>query len=329
VTDAIWTDDGYRQWETGLELPLWWPGQRKGRRDLARAARAASSHSERAHLLEVAGWVRQAVAELALAHVRLELTENEWRAEEALGDQIERAVGLQELAERDLLLARSSSLDRQLRYLEALEESQHAEGDYAILTGLSTWPADWAESPSELSTLREHPMLLLAEEETARAESEVRRLSRDQWGHPVLALGTQHERDGSGEDYDNRVIAGLRIPLGRRGDARADIAAAQRTLAETRRDARRLERQLRGALIQAEHRLALADDRVTTATEQAGMAAEYRRLSERGFALGETDLGTLLRARARAISAEQTLREAMILRQFGAAQFNQALGVVP
>jgi hypothetical protein len=59
------------------------------------------------------------------------------------------------------------------------------------------------------------------------------------------------------------------------------------------------------------------------------MAAEYRRLSERGFGLGETDLGALIRARARAASAEQTLREAVILRLFSTAQLNQATGVIP
>lgn len=329
VTDRIWTNDGYRQWGTGVELPLWWPGQRSGRRDRAQAAGAAADHSERAHLLEVAGWVRQAVAELALAQVRLELAEAEWRAEDALADQIERAVAMQEFAERDLLLARSSSLNLRFGYLEALEEFRHAEGNYSLLAGLTEWPADWAEAQSEHSALRDHPLLLLADEETARAEAEVRRLIGDQWGHPVLTLGTQHERDIRGDDYSNRVVTGLRIPLGRRRDAGAEIAAAQRVLAETRRDAHRLERELRGTLAEAEHRLALADKRVATATEQTRMAAEYRRLSERGFGLGETDLGALIRARARAASAEQTLREAVILRLFSTAQLNQATGVIP
>jgi hypothetical protein len=59
------------------------------------------------------------------------------------------------------------------------------------------------------------------------------------------------------------------------------------------------------------------------------MAAEYLRLTELGFGLGETDLGQLLRARARATAANQTHREALILRQSCAGEMNQALGVVP
>ncbi|MCP4907427.1 MAG: TolC family protein [bacterium] len=329
VTDRIGTDDGYRQWNTGLELPLWWPGQRRGRRNRARAAAAAAGHAEQAHLLEVAGWVRQAIAELALAGVRVELAEAEWRAEDALADQIERAVALQELSERDLLLARSASLDSRIHFLEALEESRHAEGDYALLTGLSASPSDWTEATSERTTLEAHPLLLLARENIARAEAEIRKLQNDQWGHPVVAFGSQHERDAGNDDFDNRILAGLRIPLGRRGDTRVELAMAQRALAESQRDTRRLERRLQGALAQAEHRLALAGERARTATERARMASEYRRLTEIGFGLGEADPGTLLRARALATSAEQTRRETQILYQFGIAELNQALGVIP
>jgi len=330
VTDGGWSDDGYRQWGASLELPLWWPGQRSGRRASAAAARAAAGHAERAHLLEVAGWVRQAIAELALAEIRLALTEAEWNAEDRLAAKIERAVELEELATRDLLLAQSSSLDRRIRYLEALEEFRHSQSAYFLLTGLTSRPANWSETPAGSEVLDDHPQLLLAAEEVARAKGEWTQGDRDQWGHPILALGTQHERDSAaGADFNNRFVAGLRVPLGRRNDAGAEIAAARRKFAEARMRQKRLERELRARLAQAEHRSALAGERVATATEQASIAAEYLRLTGRGFEFGETDLGTLLRARTRATAAEQTRREAEILKQFGVAELNQALGVLP
>ena len=166
-------------------------------------------------------------------------------------------------------------------------------------------------------------------EETARAQGELDRLSADQWGNPRLAVGTQHEREESGANLDDRIVAGVRIPLGRRSDAQAKIAGARRALAEARRDRGRLDRELRGRLAKAEHRFSLASERVSTAAEQAEMAAEYMRLTERGFGLGESDLRDLLHARSRSIAAEQAHREAVILKQSSAGQVNQALGVVP
>lgn len=329
ISDSLSSDDGYRQWDVALEFPLWWPGQRSGRRLSARAAGSAASHAQRAHALQVAGWVRQAVAELALSRVRLELTDAEWRAADELAAQIERAVALEELAERDLLLARSASLDRRLLYLEAVEESGHSESNYFLLTGRSNSPGDWSEIPADHASFEHHPLLLLAAEETARAQGELDRLAADQWGNPRLALGTQHEREESGANFDDRIVAGVRIPLGRRSDAQGAIAGARRALAEARRDQNRLERELRGRLAKAEHRYSLASERVSTASEQAEMAAEYLRLTERGFGLGESDLGNLLHARSRSIAAEQAHRESIILKQSSAGQMNQALGVVP
>ena len=103
----------------------------------------------------------------------------------------------------------------------------------------------------------------------------------------------------------------------------------RRQVSEARRDSYRLERDLRSRLAMAQHGHELADARVATATEQASIAAETLRLSELGFSLGEIDLQTLLRARARARAAEQSRREALLLRQASAAQLNQALGVLP
>jgi len=329
VTDGLGSDDGYRKADSLLELPLWWPGQRVGRRDVATAAENAAAHAATGHTLEVAGWVRQAVAELALADNRLELAEAEWRAEEALAAQIERGVALREFAQRDLLLARSASLDHRLRYLEALEASRHRAETYVQLTGLSSWPEDWREPPALRRDLGEHPLLLVAEQEAERAEAELARATSDRWGHPVLALGSEHERALRSLDYGNRLVVGIRIPLGWHKDARGEVAAAHRAAAAARRDSGRLERALREELAHAEHRLTLSHERVSTAREQSRMASEHLRLTQRAFELGETDLGTLLRARARANAAERTSHEAGILQQFSAAQLNQALGFVP
>ncbi len=329
VSDGLLTGEGYQQWDVGLELPLWWPGQRRGRRDGAQAASDVARQSARVHAWEVAGWVRASVAALALAEVRLELAESEWRAEQVLVGQLERAVALDEHPRSDLLLAQSASMARQLRFLEVLEEFRDAEGAYFLLTGLSRWPANWGELHEGMDSFESHPLLLLARETTARARGELERLVGDRWGHPVLELGTQHERDRSGTGFNDRFVAGLRIPIGRRKDSQATIARARRELAEALRDQRRLERALRGRLKNAEHSLAIADERVSAAAGQAEMAAEYLRLSERGFALGEIDLGTLLRARSRSIAARQAHREALVLRQAAAGEMNQALGVVP
>jgi outer membrane protein TolC len=53
------------------------------------------------------------------------------------------------------------------------------------------------------------------------------------------------------------------------------------------------------------------------------------RLTRRGFELGESDLFTLLQARAQALAAERDLRLRRLELGRATARFNQALGVIP
>jgi outer membrane protein TolC len=329
ITDAVGNDDGYQQWEALLELPLWWPGQRSSRRELARATRTAAEASASAHLLETAGRVRSAVATLALSRNRLELARAEWQSETELAAQLERAVELGESSERDLLLAQSGRLDRELEATEALEEARHAEQSYRLLTGRSASPALWQEEPSPRKDLATHPLLVQARADVAAAEAGLRRLEREQWGAPSVELGAQSEKERDGASTSDRLVALVRIPLGRGSTSDFDHAAARRRLAEARRDAGRVERQLLDRLGQAEHQLELARRRVETGAEQASVARRHLELTDRGYVLGEIDLAELLDARARSIQAERAEQEAEILHRFHVAQWNQSLGVIP
>jgi outer membrane protein TolC len=329
VSDQAFGNDGYRQWDSNLELPLWWPGQLSARRRKADAADAALPFAAEAHSIDVAGWVRGALAEIELARLRLGVAESRWHSSQALAAQVEEAVALEELARRDLILARSTALEHELEYLEALEEARHSRSTYFLLTQSTRLPLDWFEEPTTDLELDRHPLLLLANEELVRAEADVRRLAGDRFGSPVLSIGTQHERDVSGSPFSDRIVAGVRIPLGSVAAPRTAVAAARRNLAEARRDAGRLERRIRGEVEKAEHRLEIAGERIATASAQAALSAEYREMTQKSFELGEADLPDVLRARARFDAAELNRQEAILMRHVSAAALNQALGVLP
>jgi outer membrane protein TolC len=329
VSDTPGSEDGYRQWDAGIELPLWWPGQRSPRRAAAAAAESAAREADAVHRLSIAGRVRAAVAELALARVRLELARTEERTAEALARRVTRAAELGELADREQLLARSATLERHTEELAALEGLRHAEADYVLLTGLTRFPADWTEEPCSDVPLEAHPEIALARSERERAESEVERIERARWGFPVVSIGTQHEREVRQEDYSDRLVAGVRIPIGRGDALSTGLVDARLEAAAARRDLELLERELRGRLLRSQHRLALATQRIAAAVEQAELTAEYLEKTERGFSLGEIDLATLILARARAHRAQGGRREAELLQRFHVAEYNQALGVVP
>jgi cobalt-zinc-cadmium efflux system outer membrane protein len=329
VDDSVDNDDGYRQWDTGLQLPLWVPGQVAPRRRIAEAAGEAAVDANAVHALEVAGLVRAALGSLVLGEARRDRTHLDHDAELAFADRLEQAVELGEVAERELLLVRGGVLERELACFEASEALARAHANWGLITGLDRRPAVWREPPARGRSFEEHPQIRLARAEIEQAEATVERIERANWGNPSLTLGSQHERTSRGVDWDHRFVAGLQIPLGRADPVSSGAISARRDLAEARRSAGQIERTLRALQQQNEHRLELARRRVENTARHRLLATHHLDLVERGFALGEVDLPALMEARSEARGALWAEREAEIVRDILIGEVNQALGVIP
>lgn len=104
--------------------------------------------------------------------------------------------------------------------------------------------------------------------------------------------------------------------------ARGELARAQAAAAAARL---RLQAAVDGA--RAEHEAAARQ--LDIARERLAATADNLGLAERSFALGETDLASLLRVRAAALEAERLLTTQRIALDAARSQLNQALGIVP
>jgi len=79
----------------------------------------------------------------------------------------------------------------------------------------------------------------------------------------------------------------------------------------------------------ARRALVAADRQLAMAQERRSLSAENLRLTEKAFALGESDLATLLRIRATAYDAEGFHERQRLDRAAAISRLNQALGVLP
>ena len=102
--------------------------------------------------------------------------------------------------------------------------------------------------------------------------------------------------------------------------AEADQADAEMLRAQTRVQLRRRTRSARDASSQRQFAMAL---------ERRELSTENLRLAEKAFALGESDLATLLRIRAAAFDAEAFLDRQRVARAAALSQLKQAMGVLP
>ena len=328
--DALSDDDGFRQWEGGLEMPLWLPGQRQRRGRVADATQVEGDATLRLQRWQVAGEIRELLWSLKIAEANLELARQALQDTRALEQDVDKRVGAGELARMDLILAQEETLAREIELSQASATHEALLMQYRAITGLSGVPADPSEAQSAAIVIGDdHPALLASRVSAERSRAERDQVRGEKRASPVLTLGGKSERPESGASYDNALILEVSVPLGTEGHAAPRTADAERSLAEASAALARTRLQLEKNLIEAVNARQQAERAVQLARRQQQLGAEGLRLAQRAFELGESSLFMVLEARKQALSSERQLRTSELELGRAVARHNQALGVIP
>jgi cobalt-zinc-cadmium efflux system outer membrane protein len=121
----------------------------------------------------------------------------------------------------------------------------------------------------------------------------------------------------------------LAVPLASPPRLLRETAAQRAELAETEAQAALLRERLALDVEAARRELATVERQAAGAADRAALAADTLALLRKSFALGESDLATLLRARSADFDAQAELRRLATARAAAVSRFNQALGVLP
>jgi outer membrane protein TolC len=329
-TDAIGSDNGYREWEGGVELPLWWPGQPAVQRQEGARTLAFADAMERARQLEVAGEVRERLWGLALARSAQAEAQLALDSAQELERDIARRVEAGELPRSDLLLAQKEVLARDDALRQAMTVARQAEQAYRLYTGLDAATFPEPEVAVDASSVPEtHPAMHLAAANANRARAHRDRVASERRAGPNLWLGGKSTRDVSGADYDSAIGVEVTVPFGTRAHAAPALAEAEAALTEALAEQQRVRRDLDEALAAAALEHGRAEAAVERAARRQSLADESLRLSRRAFELGESDLVRLLQARTDALAANHDLEARRLEVGRAVARLNQILGVIP
>ena len=326
--DTLGSGRGRREWEVELAAPLWLPGQQAARQAEARAAQARVAADAQAGRLELAGELRTAWWNLALARAQRDLAWQRASTARALEQDVARRTQAGDLARVDANLARNERLAAETEHLTAEAETARAEQLWQGLTGL---PAPHELEPEVLPTSprQAHPGIDALEAGARLAHARLRLAETTRREAPELALNLQRERGTASETYGHNLGLKLTWPLGSEARNRRDHAAARaeawRSDAEAARQAQRLAQEEASA----RQMLDSAEQRIELSRERGRLMAENLGLAEKAFALGETDLATLLRVRAGEQDARAALVRQTIERNAAVSRLLQSLGVLP
>jgi cobalt-zinc-cadmium efflux system outer membrane protein len=330
VNDKFGTDTGKDAWELEVALPMWLPGQRTARKHEAVAGLSEIDARRTALRLQIAGEVREAWWALANARHGVRLAESRETTAMALEADVVRKFKAGELARTDANLAMNESLIARSELLEARVALRQLEQVYRVLTGDDAPPQLVEESmPTNLEISASHPQLSASLALSELAHSRLNVAQENRRDAPELAVKLVRERGDFGTPYSSALGVKLTVPFSSGAKVHQETSAAQ------------------ADVLQADAELAIARQRIelevvrnrldVEATRQQWVNAQKRmevnadtlRLAEKMFALGESDLPALLKARASAFEAEASFNRQRTAYHASISRLNQSLGVMP
>jgi len=330
LSDGWFDDRDQREYDGGVELPLWRAGERAAVRALARGAAAESDAARTALRLEVAGLLRGALWDIAAAaNANAGAADAVTTATEVLRG-VERRNARGELPLADVLLAQAALLERQQAAIATEAQLVDAERAYQSLTGLQRRPAAFTEPRSAREDFDDqHPLLTLADAAMARSRATLDLTDRAARGTTVVTVGPRRQRDALTTVFNDSFAIGVKVPVGGKAHAVTQVAQESRRVAEAESARGMLLRRLDLDLHEAAHTLLVLEGSLALAEQRRDLADRQWRMAQSAFAQGEIELRELLRMQESDRNANREAERLAIERQRTIAAFNQALGETP
>lgn len=332
--DDRWTENrGLRESEVQLGVPVWMPGQRAARGDLADAQVAEAEAGAALARLNLAAEVRERVWQLVAVEGERDVLRRRAEIAVSLRDDVRRRVTAGDLARTDLLLAQQDYLAAQ--GLLADGEARLVDARVRLLqaTGVSALPLRYDEAAARLADpaagVPDHPRLEAARRAVLRSESQVGYLRKSRRDPPEVGVMYRNDRAGGGTPGDQTVGLFVRIPFATDARNLPRETAAQTELMTTRAEFDRTERIVRSEIDAAQAALSLAEQQLRLTEERSATLSERSALLRKTFNAGEIGLPEVLRAQNQALEAEADLARQRARRGIAIAALNQALGILP
>ena len=328
-SDRVTSNQGQRELEAGITLPLWQPGEQ------GRQAAVVSAESDQydtaltAAKLKIAGEVRETYWQARLAENELVLARRKVEEAATIEADVARRVRAGDLARVDFNQAQAAERQGRAAMAETELKTFKSTQSFNVLTGLSRLPSGDETLTAQEAPVDDNPLLVPLQRAVATARAKFAQATQNLRNSPELELGVRRERSTLADPYDNSIQLGIRLPLGTDARNGPRIAAANAELIEALA-AYGLERARVAAEIEAA-RWELEQTRAVVQFSETRfmLAADTQQLLAKAFALGELDLVSRLRAESERFESELNFTRAKLEAARAVARLNQALGVLP
>jgi outer membrane protein, heavy metal efflux system len=335
-TDRLNRNQGARELEVGVAVPLWLPGERGRSAALADAESAALESRATAAQMRVAATVREAWWQWQRARIEVDSARDQLDNSRRIAADVSRRTQAGDLARADqhqadgaVAGAEANLAQVEAAHAAACQQLWALAGVAPATTSKSAAPSAEPDPGAAASDVEAHAALQELKDRAAVAERTAALAATRSRANPELMLSATRDRGAFGQTAQQTITLGVRIPFG--GGPRHDALMANARAEATEVQARlALERERvvtdREA---ARMRVDASRAQLSAAERRAQLARESRGFFDKSFRLGEADLPTRLRIEAEAAEAERQAARTRIGLAAAISAWRQALGLLP
>lgn len=330
VNDQLNANRGKQEWELEVATPLWLPGQRAARQNEAAALQTEMVARQQALRLQLAAELREAWWALAGARNAQTTARDRLHTASALALDVQRRYKVGQLARVDANLAQNEQLAAQAEMVDAQAAVALVEQNLQSLTGVAppdTLPAE--AGPAQTPPLEAHPLMRSASAAAQLAQSRLQVAKRSSREAPTLAVRMLRSRSDLHDNYADALGIKLTVPFSSGSRVRQEDAGARAELAQADAELAQVHQRVQFALDSARREQSAVKRQLAFAETRVQLTADNQALAEKSFALGESDLSTLLRARAVALDAHALRSRYQVAVSAAQSRLNQSMGVLP
>jgi len=335
-TDQLNRNEGNREYVASVAIPLWLPGERGRSGALAAAETKADNSRTLAAQLRIATSLRDAWWSWQKAYLEHALAGDRLIHAQQLAKDVLRRVKAGDLAPADqhqadgaVASAEADLADNQASLVSAIQTLRSLTG--APPPNVPNPQPEPIPAPTTnlVGLPPAHPALMELQDQAQVSRRSAELAATRTRGNPELVLESTRERSTFGEDWQQTMTFGLRIPLGSDDRNRSRIGKAQAEALEAEIQLQLQHERLAADLETSQTRMESTRTQLAAADKRAQLARETRAFFDKSFRLGETDLPTRLRIEQEATEAERQAVRARIDLAAAISSLRQAMGLLP
>lgn len=327
-SDRIDRNDGAREWEAEVGVPLWLWGQRERAGAVAQGEREAAMQGLAQQRWQLAGELREAWWNVRLAQIELDAAELKLKEAGRLEADVARRVKAGDLAPLDQNQARGAVSQAKSERLRAQAALSRAQAQFAALSRGAAVPDQDETLASDIPS-EQHPQWQELAAKVSAAQARLGQAAGDTRNNPELTFTVTRARDSSDEAYQNTASIGITIPFASSSRNQPRITAANAELIEAQLARDAAQRKLAADVAASRAELEQSRENVVLQQERLQLAEQSFAWVEKAFKAGQQDLPALIRAETELADARLQAARARAEAARAVSRYNQAVGVLP